>query len=101
MDKKLLLYGAGGHAKVILDCIVESENEVEGIFDDDPDLVSLNGHTVLGEYDKEELPDLQIVIAIGDNKTRKNVVASVDHRFGFAIHPSAVVSKFSRVGEGS
>ena len=38
MSESLLLFGAGGHAKVIIDCVLESGNQIEGIFDDDEDL---------------------------------------------------------------
>ena len=31
----IYLYGAGGHAKVIIDIIQQGGNSVEGIFDDD------------------------------------------------------------------
>lgn len=96
-----MLYGAGGHARVILDCILESGSEVEGIFDDDQDLVSLNGYSVLGSYDMTEYPELSIIITIGDNKTRKKIASTIKHKFATAIHPSAVVSKFARIDVGS
>jgi sugar O-acyltransferase (sialic acid O-acetyltransferase NeuD family) len=101
VGKLVLLYGAGGHAKVVIDCLSEAGVEIEGIFDDDQDLVSLNGFSVLGPYDEQESPELEVIIAIGDNKTRKMIAESVRHRFAIAIHPSAIVSKYARVGDGS
>jgi sugar O-acyltransferase (sialic acid O-acetyltransferase NeuD family) len=99
--KNIILFGAGGHSKAIIDCLIEEGAEIEGIFDDDHDLVSMNGFSVLGSYDETESPEAQIIVSIGDNKTRKKITQNVRHRFGTAIHPSAVVSKYARIGEGS
>lgn len=97
----MLLYGAGGHAKVILDCLLEEGKEVEGFFDSNLDLVSLNGHSVLGEYDAEESPECHLIVSIGDNKRRQNIVSEIKHKFGNATHPSAIVSKFARIDVGT
>jgi sugar O-acyltransferase (sialic acid O-acetyltransferase NeuD family) len=101
VGEQVLLYGAGGHSKVIIDCLAEAGIEIEGIFDDDQDLVSLNGYSVIGSYDETECPDLKLIISIGDNKVRKKITENVKHRFATAIHPSAVVSKFARIDVGS
>ena len=97
----MLLYGAGGHAKVIIDCLLANEIEIDGIFDDKSDLVSLNGFDVLGAYDENYLFDQKLIISIGDNMTRKNIVTNVRHPFGKVIHPSATVSNYCRVGDGT
>lgn len=34
MNSKLLLYGSGGHAKVLIDCLLKHNLHVQGIFDD-------------------------------------------------------------------
>lgn len=97
----MLLYGAGGHAKVVVDCLDSQEVEIEAIFDDATELVSLNGFDVIGEYDSSYCPDDQIIISVGDNTKREKLVNKVSHRFGKAIHSSCVVSPYARVGEGS
>lgn len=97
----MLLYGAGGHAKVVIDCLLSQEQEVHGIFDDKSDLVSLNGFDVLGRYDSEYLSNQELVVSIGDNQIRKNVIANIKHKFGKAIHKSAIVSRYAQIGEGS
>lgn len=98
----MFLYGASGHAKVVIDCLLDLGHEITGIFDDYSDLMSLNGYDVLGEYDKEEDPDQQIVVTVGDNITRKKIVEHVIHKFSPAIvHPSASVSRYSHIGEGT
>ena len=97
----MLLYGAGGHAKVIIDCLLSQEEELEGIFDDKSDLVSLNGYDVLGAYDETYMFDQQIIIAIGDNVNRKNISKKIKHKYGIAVHSSAIVSPYSSIGPGS
>jgi len=98
----MLLYGASGHAKVVIDCLIDLDISVDGIFDDYSDLMSLNGYDVLGEYDTVEFPDERIVVTVGDNITRKKIVDKISHKFGKAvIHPSSSVSKYAHVGVGS
>ncbi len=97
----MLLYGAGGHAKVVLDCLMEQGVSINGIFDDKSDLVSLNGYDVLGKYDEHSFEEDQVIITIGDNTTRKNLVQKIKHKFGKIAHPSAIMSKYVQIGEGS
>lgn len=97
----MLLYGASGHGKVIVDCLESQEHEVTGIFDDFTELVSLNGIDVLGEYDEEYMPDDQIIVSVGNNETRRKLVARVKHTFGKISHKSALLSRYSSVGKGS
>lgn len=97
----MLLYGASGHAKVIIDCLREEGKEIEGIFDDNSDLVSLNGYDVINGYDKDYFTDQKLIVSVGDNLVRKKLVAQVEHDFGVAKHPSAIISCVSEVGKGS
>jgi sugar O-acyltransferase (sialic acid O-acetyltransferase NeuD family) len=97
MNKTFALIGAGGHAKVIIDIIEEMGGKVEMINDDAP-LTELHGYTV-----SKELPakHLQVVIAIGNNKTRKKISEKLDNTFGTAIHPKANLSSRCTIGEGT
>jgi len=98
----MFLYGASGHAKVVIDCLIDLEKPVSGIFDDYSDLMSLNGYDVLGEYDDTYMLEEQMIVSIGDNITRKKIVETIKHKFGEAIiHPSSSVSKYSRIGDGT
>lgn len=97
----MLLYGAGGHAKVVIDCLDSQDIEIEAIFDDSTELVSLNGFDVIGDYDTSFHPDEQIIISIGDNTHREKIVNNVKHRFGKVIHSSCVISPYARIGDGS
>jgi sugar O-acyltransferase (sialic acid O-acetyltransferase NeuD family) len=97
----MLLYGGGGHAKVVLDCIEARGDAAQGIFVDNPDLKELLGVKVLGKYNPDHLPEQQVIIAIGNNRIRQRLAAVVQHAFGTVIHPSALLSRYAAVGEGS
>lgn len=97
----MILYGGSGHAKVILDCIEARGGVVRGIFDANSDLKELLGVPVLGPYYPGSLPDELLIVAIGNNRIRHRVAATVQHGFGTVVHPSALVSRHATVGEGS
>lgn len=97
----MVLYGVGGHTKVVIDCINAMDEGLFGIFDDKSDLVSLNGYDVLGEYSENECPHEQMVISVEDNMIRKRLVAKIKHEFGKVIHPKADVSDYAKIGDGT
>lgn len=96
----MILYGAGRHARVVIDCLLDSDIEVEGIFDDKSDLVSLNGFDVFGEYTPNEYTESEMVITVGDNNIRKKLSNIIKHKFGIAKHPSAIISKYAKIEIG-
>ncbi len=108
---RVVIFGAGGHAKVVADILGCSGRDVAGFID------SLNparkgetffGHLVLGGAD--ELPLLlaegfvQAIVAFGDNRRRLDAGALLVAQ-GFtlvsAIHPSAIVAGDVRIGIGT
>ena len=98
---KVILYGGSGHAKVILDCIEAGGGVVLGVFDDNPNLKDLLGVPVLGPYYSGSLPEEPLIVAVGNNRIRHRIAATVRHGFGTAIHPSALFSRYAAVGTGS
>jgi sugar O-acyltransferase (sialic acid O-acetyltransferase NeuD family) len=97
----MILFGASGHAKVIFDCLKASGMEVTCVFDDDPTVVKLNNLKVSGSYDPQMLKDQKLIVAVGENLTRKRLAEKIRHQFGMAIHPSAIISPYSKIGEGT
>ena len=97
----MLLYGASGHAKVIIDCLDSQNISVTGIFDDDLNKKDLLGHKVLGAYNPDYLPEKQIIISIGENDIRKKISSRVQHKYAVAQHISATVSENVLIGKGS
>ncbi len=109
----IVLIGASGHAKVVIDIIEkEGRHRVAGLVgqDEEPGS-SCCGYRVLGKV--EDLPDLVRargiaagIVAIGDNRRRSQVAAQVEEfvpgfRFVTAVHPSAQLARGVEVGRGS
>lgn len=103
MCKEVIVIGGGGHAKVVMDCIQAAGDRIFGILDDGMTPgAEILGVKVLGGVDSyRNYPDCWFVIAIGGNAVRKAIAAKLDARWYTAIHPSAVISKYATVGEGS
>jgi sugar O-acyltransferase (sialic acid O-acetyltransferase NeuD family) len=107
---QLLLYGAGGHGKVVAD-IVEREGRycLIGFIDDRAALWGreLLGYRVLGGYrllEKGSFHDCAVILAIGDNQARAELahhIASLGYGLGLAVHPSAQVSRHAHIGPGT
>lgn len=97
----MILYGAGGHANVVISCLEENNIKIYGIFDDNPNLTDFGGINVFGEYEKNIMPDEKIIISIGDNVTRRKISKKIIHKYDSVIHPSAVVDRLINIGEGS
>lgn len=98
----MIIYGASGHAKVIID-IVKSMNKerVEFILDDDRSKELLNGFEVQHEFTKY-MSSQNVVIAIGNNVTRKKLTNQISNSFcAPLIHESAVISGDVKIGKGS
>jgi sugar O-acyltransferase (sialic acid O-acetyltransferase NeuD family) len=95
--------GAGGHAKVVLAALQAADVAVGVVVDRLADRVLL-GRPVLP---MESLPlgaDRRVVVAIGNNATRKRVVdelVSRGHRFATVVHPTAWVAPTAELGEGA
>jgi sugar O-acyltransferase (sialic acid O-acetyltransferase NeuD family) len=99
--KAVILYGGGGHARVILDCLQSAGAVVAGILDDNPALRIVANIPVIHSYQPDWFPELPFVLAVGDNATRKRLAQLVQHPFTKAIHASAIVSPFAQVHEGT
>ncbi len=97
----MLIYGAGGHAKVVLDCIRGMGKDVSVFFDDSNELTELKGIPVVSPYSPDVKYREELVIAVGDNLLRKQIAEKVKHRFGEAIHSSARLSHYSFLDEGT
>ena len=97
----MILYGAGGHAKVVLDCIRSMGKDVNLVFDDNHAITEFKGIPVVSPYNPDVRSREELIIAIGDNLIRKQAAERIKHRLGEAIHGSAKVSHHSHLGEGT
>lgn len=92
------LYGASGHAKVIIDILNANGIEISEIFDDFSTDTSLNGIKISLPIATNE----ELIVSIGDNSIRKRIVENGNfQQFGIAIHPSAIISPNAEIGEGT
>jgi len=97
----MILYGAGGHAKVIYDRLQVAGVDVRCLFDDDPDVKLFMNHEVVHFYNPSLHHYEPLIIAIGSNVVRRDLSGKIDHDFGIFIDSAAVVSKSSKIGAGS
>ena len=90
MEKKeYILFGNGGHSRVLKDLIELLNGEVVHVFDND------------NPYKSDIFPNATLIIAIGNTKIREKITKEIKHKSGILIHPSAVVSKNVQIAEGT
>ena len=95
------IYGASGHAKVIIDIAESSNISVEQIFDDNINIDSIYNKTVIHSLNKKLL-ESETIIAIGNNKIRKRVVDAFTGKISEAIiHKSAIISPMAIIDKGT
>lgn len=109
-NKPVLVYGASGHGKVVID-IIEQQGRcrIAGLIDDNPNLQGQTfcGYRVIGGFDQLEKnahKGYQFVIAIGDNRVRKRIcnrLTSLGYYFAVGVHPSAQVARDVSIGSGA
>jgi len=97
----MLLYGASGHAKVIISCLQANGILISGIFDDDLHKKELWSIPVIGKYDPDFEHESLLIIAIGNNQIRRKIASFVHHPFGRVKHPSAIVDDSVKMDVGS
>jgi len=103
---RIIIFGAGGHGRVVLDVLLESGADVMGFLDDDKIKIGLEirGVGVLGDlaYVKNK-GEFKLALGIGDNKVRESIFKRTE-TLGVdvcsAIHPKAIVSKDVKIGRG-
>lgn len=108
MHKKVVIIGAGGHAKVIADIIEKSGDEIVGFLDDNKKkgTTIIKEYKVLGDFNNRfplaiANSDYEFIIAIGDNKKREEISHSPNLKFYTAIHPSAQIGLDAEIQEGT
>ena len=87
----MILYGASGHAKVVLDICLKNGEVITMVLDDDIKKKDLLGYAVKHDVKDDVLVDQRMIISIGNNKVRKEISSKIKADYVNAIHPSAVV----------
>lgn len=95
----MILYGAGGHAKVVYESLQKLGIVISYIIDDNPDIVEFKGMKVQHNCSQPEFKEEQILIAIGSNRHRLSVASKLNNSFVTLIDSSAIVSPTTILGE--
>lgn len=101
--EKLLLVGAGGFGRVVLE---HAEKEYECAFVDDSGIKEVNGTEVIGKI--SDIKNLygkykKLIVTIGNNRLRGNiyqVAEKIGYSFPNIIASSAYISPYAEIGNG-
>ena len=112
--KKCVILGAGGHARVIIDCVNKlNEIEILALTDPDESLWEKYLYDIPIIGDDTVLPNLKSrgadYFIVGVGSTRNNQIRKELFELGLLsgllpltiIHPSAIISSFSKIGSGT
>ena len=106
----IVVFGAGGHAKVVIDLLFCLGGYEVRVVDDDPRKAGAELLGVRVEGSCEDAAGLvrrgvqEAVIALGDNARREEMglrAAGFGFRLPALVHPRAVVSAHARIGDGT
>ena len=109
---RLIIIGAGGHARVIADAVsrpVFKHNQFEllGFLDDNPKLLNTDfcGRPVLGNVSElKKFAHDSTIIGIGDNKIRSRLfdqLSASGANLATIVHPSAIIGAHVNIGKGT
>ncbi len=110
-EKPVILLGAGGHVKVLLDILLEQNIEIIGIVDKDgvETPADLYGVPLIGSdsdvqrYSVDEIELVNGIGSVGFTALRQKVYEKFKrqgYHFRQVIHPTAVVSRWANLCEG-
>ncbi|MGH9730004.1 MAG: acetyltransferase [Candidatus Acidiferrales bacterium] len=110
-SKRVFVYGAGGHGKVVADILIsKKERHFAGFVDDCKEMAvaSVLGYRVLGDAEwlrkKRALNQTAVVLGVGDNDGRRQLskrLTSWGIQILTAIHPRAIVASSAKLGSGT
>lgn len=108
MQKKVIIFGASGHARVIADIVKKSNDEIIGFLDDNADIQGktiFDDKIVLGDTSEESVrkySDCYFIIGIGSNKVRMIISKKYSNlKWYTAIHPSSIIGNDVSINEGT
>jgi len=110
--KEIIILGAGGHCRSLIDVIeLEKKYKIAGIIDNDLDIgYKILDYNVIGrDVDLEKLRKKYeyAVIGVGQIKTPRvriklfNLLKKLEYKLPVIISPRAYVSKYAKIGEGT
>lgn len=111
MNRRIIVLGGGGHAKVLLDILLSNSITVLGIIDNNPDLSgsSLLGIPILGgderlsDYAPESVRLVNGIGSVGPTYDRQKLYdqcKNLGFLFESIIHPSSIIARDVTLKEG-
>jgi acetyltransferase EpsM len=102
----LIIYGAGGHGRVVVDAALSAGWTIQSWIDDHPASATQWEIPIIASKDVlwRKLISRMFIVAIGDNRVREEVfrrLCELELIPALVIHPSAVISQFARIGAGT
>lgn len=93
------LFGASGHAKVIMDIIKSQGDVITCLYDDSPKYSDIHGIPVYNT--NESIVSGPLIISIGSNRIRKIIAERYPLEYATAIYKDALISPFASIESGS
>lgn len=102
----IIIVGAGGNAKVLIDIILENENnEIWGILDDNKELLNKILYRNIKVIDTlnfmNDNKHYNYCLSIGNNKVRKSIVEKYNIEWINVISKYAIISPTAKIGVGT
>lgn len=97
---RLLIIGASGHGKVIADIAVKCGYKDIVFLDDNENVKECAGFPVIGKVSDAVTMEEDKIVAIGNAEIRQKIQNQLSNLVTL-IHPSAVVSRRVKIGEGT
>ena len=95
---KINLYGISGHSYVVMDIIRANGLQIGVLYDDNPQIHKIPYKIIQPTQNLDKEP---LIISIGSNQIRKALANKYNVKYATLIHPSAIVSPNSKIGEGT
>ena len=97
----MILFGASGHCKSVIDIAESIGEKIKIIYDDNPKVDTVY-HIPVQKFQAETSGLSESwIISIGNNKNRKEVREKLSEKFGLLIHKTASISSWSAIGDGT
>lgn len=93
------LFGASGHAKVIMDIIMAQGDKVDCLYDDAPHYAEI--HEVPVYIASETKVSGPLIISIGSNRIRQIISDRYPLEYAKAVHPNAIISPSATIDSGT
>ncbi|MDT0647596.1 acetyltransferase [Zunongwangia sp. F260] len=100
--EKISVYGASGHAKVIIDILHSNGNAISYVFDDNPAIEQILDYEVVHQPTTDKVMQNFIIIGVGNNRIRKEIAVLIKGKYAsFISHSSAIISPSAKIGKGT